>query len=396
MAEIFRRPRENGSLESMVADLLRQEIAAAATSLVVKVGTRVLTHSDGQLNEHRIAELAEEINHILSTGRKVALVSSGAVGAGMGRLGLKHRPADLAHLQAVAAVGQSILVEAYERSLRTYGRHAAQVLLTAEDMEHRIRYLNARNTLLTLMDLGAVPIINENDTVSVAELQTTFGDNDRLAAIVTNLIQAPLLVLLSDVEGLYDGDPAQPGSRVIPTVRKLDRSIFDLVRDRATGLSKGGMASKLEAARQATSAGENVIIASGRTPGVLARIMAGEPVGTLVLAKGQVVTARKRWFGLSVKPRGYLVVDSGARRAVEQQGRSLLPIGVLEATGSFQKGDVVALRDTDDVEFARGLTNYNAEEIQRIKGLRTGQIAAALGYCPYEEVIHRNNLLVTV
>ena len=198
----------------------------------------------------------------MSTGRKVVLVSSGAVGAGMGRLGLKSRPTDIAQLQAVAAVGQSILVEAYERSLHRHGRHAAQVLLTADDLEHRLRYLNARNTLVTLLEFGAVPIINENDTVAVEELQTTFGDNDRLAAIVTNLIRAPLLVLLSDVDGLFDGDPRQPGSRVIPTVDRLDESVLGLVRDRLGGLSKGGMASKLEAARLATTGGENVIIAS--------------------------------------------------------------------------------------------------------------------------------------
>ena len=383
--------------DAVANDLLRQEIATAQT-LVVKVGSRVLTRSDGQLNEDRIAKLAEEIHQVMATGRKVALVSSGAVAAGMGRLGLKSRPSDLPHLQAVAAVGQSILVEAYERSLRTFGRHAAQVLLTRQDLEHRTSYLNARNTLLTLLDLGAVPIINENDTISVEELQTTFGDNDRLAAIVTNLIRAPILVLLSDVDGLCDGDPALPTSRVIPTVHKLDRSILDLVRDRATGLSKGGMASKLEAARQATSAGENVIIASGREPGALTGIVAGRTVGTLVLAKGHTVTARKRWIGLTVKPRGQLVLDAGARRAVEQEGRSLLPIGIVDVVGSFQKGDIVALRDGEGIEFARGLSNYSSDELRRIKGLRTcqiAQVAQALGQFPYEEVVHRNNMLVT-
>jgi len=314
----------------------------------------------------------------------------------MGRLGLRSRPTDLAQLQAVAAVGQSLLMEAYDHALRALGRVGAQVLLTAEDLEHRTRYLNARNTLMTLLDdFDAVPIINENDTVSVEELQTTFGDNDRLAAIVTNLIRAPLLVLLSDVEGLYDGDPRSPQSRVIPTVNQLDASIFDLVRDSLTGLSKGGMASKLRAARMATAAGENTIIASGRTPGVLSKIVAGEPVGTLFLAQGPVVTARKRWFGLTVQPRGHLVLDAGARRAVEEQGRSLLPIGILEAVGHFRKGDVVALRDADGAEFARGLSNYSAEEVQKIKGLKTAQIADVLGYRPYDEVIHRNNLLVT-
>jgi glutamate 5-kinase len=378
-----------------MTDLLRQEIATAATTMVVKVGTRVLTRSDGQLDEERIAQLAEEIHQVLSTGRRVALVSSGAVGAGMGRLGLASRPADLPHLQAVAAVGQSILVEAYERSLRTHGRHAAQILLTRQDLERRASYLNARNTLLTLLELGAVPIINENDTISVEELQTTFGDNDRLAAIVANLIQAPLLVLLSDVEGLCQGDPALAASPVISTVRDLDRSILDLVRDRATGLSKGGMASKLEAARQATSAGASVIIASGRAPGTLAKIVAGQTVGTLLLAKGQVVNARKRWIGLSVKPRGQLVLDDGARRAVERECRSLLPIGVVEVQGSFPKGAIVALRDRGGVEFARGLTNYSSDELRRIKGLRSVQIEQVLGQLPYEEVVHRNNLLVT-
>jgi glutamate 5-kinase len=379
-----------------MADLLRQEIATSATTIVVKVGTRVLTHEDGTLNHTRIAQLVEEIHHVLETGRKVALVSSGAVGAGIGRLGLGKRPADVSHLQAVAAVGQSLLVEAYERSLRAFGRHAAQILLTADDLDHRTSYLNARNTILTLMvEYNAVPIINENDTVSVEELQTTFGDNDRLAAIVTNLIQAPLLVLLSDVEGLYNGDPLDPASAVIPTVERLDDSIFELVRDRATGLSKGGMASKLRAARQVTAGGENVIIASGRTPGVLAKIIAGEPVGTLVLAQGQLVAARKRWIGFAAQPRGQLVLDDGARRAVERQGRSLLAAGILKAVGRFNKGDVVALCDTGGEEFARGLTNYASEDILRIRGLKTAEIAAALGHCPHDEVIHRNNMVVT-
>ena len=380
-----------------MTDLLRQEIATAATTIVVKVGTRVLTRSDGRLDQQRITQLAEELNRVVATGRKVALVSSGAVGAGMGRLGLAARPANLAQLQAVAAVGQSVLVEAYERELRSHGRHAAQILLTAEDLDQRTRYLNARNTILTLFEYDAIPIINENDTVSVDELQITFGDNDRLAAHVTNLIQAPLLVLLSDVDGLYDGDPAEPGSRVIPTVDRVDQSILDLVRDRLGGLGKGGMASKLEAARLATAGGENVIIASGRAPGTLTRILAGEPVGTLVLAQGQLVTARKRWIGFTVQPRGHLVVDAGARRAVQQrQGRSLLAIGVLDVVGQFGKGDVVALRDPDGKEFARGLTNYKADDVRKIKGLRTSEIAQALGHCPYDEVIHRNNMVVTV
>ncbi len=379
-----------------MTDLLRQEIAATARSIVVKVGTRVLTREDGVLNGERIVELAEEIHQVMETGRKVVLVSSGAVGAGMGRLGLAKRPTDVAHLQAVAAVGQSLLVEAYERSLRAFGRHAAQVLLTADDLDRRTSYLNARNTILTLMgEYNAVPIINENDTVSVEELQTTFGDNDRLAAIVTNLIRAPLLVLLSDVDGLYGGDPRDPASAVIPTVERLDDSVFALVKDRTTGLSKGGMASKLEAARQATAAGENVIIASGRRPGTLAKIVAGEATGTLVLARGQLVAARKRWIGFTAQPRGQLILDDGARRAVQEQGRSLLAAGILKAVGRFHKADVVALCDRGGKEFARGLTNYGSDDVLRIRGLRTREIAAALGHCPYDEVVHRNNLVLT-
>jgi len=313
----------------------------------------------------------------------------------MGRIGMRERPRDLAQLQAVAAMGQSYLVEVYDRSLRAFGRHAAQILLTAHDLDDRTRYLNVRNTILTLFDLGGVPIINENDTVSVEELQTTFGDNDRLAAMVTNLIRAPLLILLSDVEGLYDGDPRSPAAKLIPTVTRLDDSVMALVRDVKTGLSKGGMASKLAAARMATVAGENVIIASGRQPGILTRILAGEHVGTLVVAQGQTIASRKRWIGFTAQPRGHLVLDDGARRAIERQGRSLLAIGIVEAVGNFKKGDVVSLRDASGTEFARGLINYPADEVLRIKGLKTDSIATALGHCPYQEVIHRDNMVVT-
>ena len=378
-----------------MTDLLRQDVATSARTVVIKVGTRVLTRADGVLDQERIASLASQLHLLLDQGRKVALVSSGAVGAGMGQLGLKQRPTDLAQLQAVAAVGQSHLVEAYDRALRSHGRHAAQILLTAEDLDHRTRYLNIRNTILRLFEYGAVPIINENDTVSVAELQTTFGDNDRLAAMVTNLIRAPLLVLLSDVAGLFDGDPRESGSRVISTVSRLDNSIFALVRDQKTGLSKGGMASKLEAARLATMAGENVIIASGKEPNVLAKIAAGEPIGTLFLARGEAMPAWKRWIGYTAQPRGYLVLDEGACRAVERQGRSLLAIGVADAIGNFQKGDVVGVRDSQGREFARGLINYPAAEVLRIRGLKSDGIAAALGHCPYDEVIHRDNMVVT-
>jgi glutamate 5-kinase len=376
-------------------DLLRQEIAAAAHTIIVKVGTRVLTGADGALDQVRVAALAEELHQVIATGRKVALVTSGAVGAGMGRLGLTKRPTELAKLQAVAAVGQSHLIETYDRGLRAHGRHAAQLLLTAEDLDDRTRYLNVRNTIRTLFEFGAVPIINENDTVSVDELRTTFGDNDRLAAMVTNCIRAPLLVILSDVEGLYDGDPHTPGSQVISMVTRLDTAIYDLVRDKTTGLSKGGMASKLEAARIATAAGENVIIASGRQPGNLAKIIGGEAVGTLFVAQGSALRSWKRWIGFTVQPRGQVTLDDGACKALVEQGRSLLAIGIVEVTGPFKKGDVVSIRDKQAVEIARGLTNYNSDDLAQIKGRKTDDIATILGTCPYEAVIHRDNLALT-
>jgi glutamate 5-kinase len=378
-----------------MTDLLRHEIAATSPLVVVKVGTRVLTNADGTLNDARIGQLAEDLSRLRETGRRPVLVSSGAVGAGMSQLGLGQRPTDLARLQAVAAVGQTKLIEAYDRTFRKHGRHAAQVLLTADDLNDRKRYLNVRNTLFTLLDFGAIPVINENDTVAVDELLTTFGDNDRLAAMVTNLLRAPLLVILSDVEGLYSGDPALPDSRLITTVDKCDETIEGYVRDRTTGLSKGGMASKLRAARMVTSAGENVIIASGRDSRVLGRIFAGEVVGTLFIAQGKSMSPKKRWIGFSAQQsRGQIQLDAGACRAILDQGRSLLAIGVTEVRGGFDKGDVVSVCGPDGKEFARGLSNYSSTDLDRIKGLKSDRIAGVLGHRPYEEVIHRNNMVV--
>ncbi len=376
----------------MSAEQLRQQVADFAHTVVVKVGTRVLTLADGTLNHERIDQLAEEIHAISQAGRRVVLVSSGAVGAGVSLLGLKSRPTDLARLQAVAAVGQGHLIQCYDRTFAKHGRRAAQVLLTLEDVDDRIRYLNVRNTLSSILEFGAVPIVNENDTVSVEELKTTFGDNDRLAAMVTSLMRAPLLVVLSDIEGLYDGDPALKTSQLIPTVEKIDEKTLSFVRDRKTGVSKGGMASKLEAARIVTTAGENVIIASGRRPDVLTRIMAGEVVGTLFLAQGKGINTFKRWLGFSAQVRGRIQLDGGARKAIVEQGRSLLAAGIVGTQGDFQKGDVVALCDNEGNVVARGLSNYSSADVNRIKGLKSDKIAQVLGLAPYEEVVHRDNL----
>jgi glutamate 5-kinase len=382
-------------------DPVRQEIAATSKTVVVKVGTRVLTHQDGTLDHDRVTAIAEQLVGLMAQKRQVVLVSSGAVGAGIGRLGLKQRPGDLARLQAVAAVGQSRLIESYNRALEAHGRHAAQILLTADDLNDRMRYLNVRNTLLALFQYGALPIINENDTVRVDELQRNVGDNDRLAAMVTNLLRAPLLVLLSDVDGFYDRHPSDPLARLIPTVTQLDEALREFQRQAAVAgqpnhLSRGGMASKLEAARLAVSAGESVVIANGRRPNVLVDVLAGEPVGTLFLAQGPAVTSRKRWIGLTAQPCGRLVLDAGAQQAIERQGRSLLAIGVRRVEGNFQKGDVLALCRENGEEMARGLTNYGSEELRRIAGQPTERIREVLGHRPYDEVVHRDNLAMLV
>jgi len=375
-------------------DPLRQDIAASARLIVVKVGTRVLTGPDGLLDAARIESLGRQFDALLATGRRVVLVSSGAVGAGMGRMGLSTRPQELAHLQAVAAIGQSCLIEAYERSLRSKNRHAAQVLLVADDLQDRTRYLNIRNTLRALLDYGAIPIINENDTVSVEELRTSFGDNDRLAALVTTLLGADLLVLLSDVDGVFDRHPSEPGAARLDRVETIDAGVESLARDRLGGLSKGGMASKIAAARIATEAGSHCIIASGRDDRVLESIVEGQPIGTLFVGRGVTMPAWKRWLGWSADSRGRIVVDPGAQQAVVAQGRSLLAAGIRRLEGSFATGDVVSLAGEDGREFARGLVNYPEADLRRIAGLKTDEIARELGYCPYDEVVHRDNLAV--
>jgi glutamate 5-kinase len=384
-----------------VRDLVRDEVIVSAQTWVVKVGTSVLTGADGRLDPAQIDHLAEQISAVVATGRKLALVSSGAVGAGMGQLGLARRPQNLRQLQAAAAIGQAYLIRAYDEGLRRHGQHAAQLLLTHEDFDSRPRYLNMRNTLTSLFEYDAVPIINENDTISVAEIK--FGDNDRLAAMVTNLLQAPLLVILSVVEGLYHTDPGAggPGRRgeaggVIPLVPRLDDAVLALAGESRSAGGTGGMRSKLEAARLVTQAGGSVVIASGREPEPLTRILAGAAVGTLFLARGQTQGARKRWIGLTARPRGHYVVDAGARKALETGSKSLLAIGIVEVVGEFDKGDVVGIRDDAGHEFARGLTNYATTEARQILGLRTEQARLKLGAGFYDEVVHKDNLVLTL
>jgi glutamate 5-kinase len=375
-------------------DLLRQEIMFGAGLVVVKVGTNVLTADDGTLDLGQIKHLSEQIAAVMQRGKRVVLVSSGAIGAGIGRLGLKARPTDLPALQAAAAVGQCRLIEAYDSCLKPFGHPAAQVLLTAEDFNHRERYLNVRNTILQLLEWGAVPIINENDTVSVAEIR--FGDNDQLAAMVTNLLRAPLLVILSIADGLYPGDPNEtPGLQPIPVVPNIDEATLAHVGMSKSSLGTGGMRSKLQAVRTATAAGESACIASGRTPNVLVRLLDGEPLGTLFPATGSAMNSWKRWIGFTAKPKGVFVVDAGAHRALTAAGKSLLPVGVIDVRGEFAFGDVVAVETAAVGEFARGLTNYSSGEARSIMGRPTAQLAELLPGSRWEEVIHRDNLALT-
>ncbi len=373
-------------------NIVRREVVETARTLVVKVGTNVLSRNDDSLNEDRINALCAQIHRARETGRRVVVVSSGAVGAGIGLLGLHERPRDLPHLQAAAAIGQSYLIRCYDEALRRHGYHASQILCTADDFQQRTRYLNMRNTLNTLFEYGSVPIVNENDTVSVDEIR--FGDNDRLAALVTTLVADPLLIILTAVDGLYDGDPANASSRIISVVPQWHDSLLGHATAARTRRGSGGMQTKLEAVRTATAVGESVIIANGANPCVLDEILAGEEVGTLFLAQGRTLPAWKRWIGYTAPPRGRLVLDEGACRAVCEQGKSLLAIGIAAVDGDFAKGEIVTLVSPAGIEIARGLSNYGASETAAIAGKPRAEIFDILGDLPYAEAIHRDNLVL--
>jgi len=372
-------------------DLLRDELITTAEIVVVKVGTNVLSLPNGLLNVERINLLAADLYRIRNHHRKVILVSSGAVGAGMGRLKLKQRPHLVPQLQAAAAIGQSQLIEAYEEAFSRFEVHAAQVLLTAEDLSLRNRYLNVRNAIRAMIDYGAIPVVNENDTTSVRELHSTFGDNDRLASLVANLFPTPLLILLTDVDGLFDRDPAEPGARLISVVQQWTADLLSLAVEKNSQRSRGGMTSKINGAKTVTQAGGNMIIANGDDPEILAKIFAGETVGTVFAASDQLLTARKRWIGYAGVPVGTIRIDDGAAKAITQKGRSLLPIGIVDCEGRFEKGDIVSLVDPTGTEIARGLTNYSYRDLVQIKGRKSNEIVGILGACPYEEAVHRDN-----
>ena len=358
---------------------------------VVKIGSSVLADADG-LRLPRIRALAGEIATLVAGGRQIVVVSSGAVAAGGPRLG--GRPGRLEWRQAAAAVGQPALMAAYERAFRSHGRAAAQVLLTHADLSDRRRYLNARHTLRALLALGAVPIVNENDTVAVEELQ--FGDNDNLSALTAALIEADLLVILSDVEGLYEHDPRlDAAAPLVPLARAGDPTVAGAAGPPRSGVGTGGMASKIDAARTAAAAGIPTLIAHGGRRGVLgAAFDPRTELGTLLLADGDPLGRRKHWIAHTLRPTGTLHLDAGAERALAHGGRSLLPSGVLAVEGTFGVGDCVRCLGPDGGEVARGLVNYAAAEIERIRGAHTRDLPRLLGYKGSDEVIHRDDLVV--
>lgn len=338
-------------------------------------------------------KLVRELADLKNQDKDIILVSSGAVGAGIGKLGLKKKPVSIQEKQAVAAVGQGVLIQFYEKLFAEYGHTIAQVLLTREDMENRMRYLNSRNTLLHLFKYGAIPIINENDTISTEEIE--FGDNDKLSALVATLVDADLLVLLTDIDGLYTANPRlDPSAKCISLVQEISPELKSVAGATAEMMAKGGMITKLEAAEIAMSAGIDMVIADGREKNILRRILSGEPTGTLFCAQGGHLRSRKRWIAFAQKVKGTITIDQGAEQALKIQGKSLLPIGIIHISGDFNRGETVGILGSQGQEIARGLVNYSSMELKQIIGCKTVEVNNILGYACAEEVVHRDNLVL--
>jgi glutamate 5-kinase len=370
----------------------RAELAAQLSSsgggvVVIKIGSRLLAEDA----EARVAVLAAEARALADRNVRAVIVTSGAIALGVARLGLAERPRTMPGLQAAAAVGQGRLMQVYERALAAHGLACGQVLLTHGDVRDRRRYLNARHALGELLRLGAVPVINENDTVSVDEIK--FGDNDRLAALVTSLVEADALVILTDVDGLYDGDPAA-GAKLIPEVHDIDREARPVAGGTRSGVGTGGMASKVEAARVAGKFGVVTLVASGRRARPVSSLLDGEAAGTVFWPSVSRLQSRKHWIAYALRPSGTLVVDAGARRALTEGKKSLLPSGVKAVRGRFGQGDAVSVVDEAGDEFARGLCAFDSDEAEKIAGRRSRELEALLGYRAVEEVIHRDDLVL--
>ena len=365
---------------------------ADAKRLVIKVGSALVTNNGEGLDTTAINEWAKQIAELRARGREVVLVSSGAIACGMQRLGWKKRPSAVHDLQACAAVGQMGLVQVYETAFSGYGLHTAQVLLTHEDLADRKRYLNARSTLTTLLGLGVVPIINENDTVITDEIK--FGDNDTLGALVANLVDADCLIILTDQQGLFTADPRKdPAATLISEARAGDPALEGMAGGAGTQFGKGGMITKVIAAKRAATSGAHTVIASGREQNVMPRLARGEPVGTLLVSETQPLNARKQWLADHLQLNGRLVLDGGAVKALGE-GKSLLPIGVVDVQGEFERGAAVACISPEGQEVARGLINYGSSDARRIARRASADIETILGYLDEPEMVHRDNLVL--
>lgn len=375
----------------------RRDYLKEVKRIVIKVGTSSITHKTGLLNLERIENLSRQIADIHNRGIEVILVTSGAIGAGMGKLNLKERPRTVPEKQAAAAVGQGVLIHMYQKTLSEYGKIIAQILVTKDDIVDRARFLNARNTIFSLLAHGVIPIVNENDAVATDELKygNKIGDNDTLSALMVSLVDAELLIILSDIDGLYDSNPAtNPDAMLIPEVHEITQDIIDMAGGSGSALGTGGMATKINAAQIATSTGADMMIADSSLDRVLYRLMEGEMIGTLFLRKDKAVQARQHWIGYSSRVTGEVHVDAGAAKAMCQKRKSLLPSGITRVVGTFQAGEIVAVKDEENRHIANGVSNYDSHEIEMIRGLKSEAIVAVLGYKDYDEVIHANNMLI--
>ncbi|MDO8448129.1 glutamate 5-kinase [Rhodoferax sp.] len=365
-----------------------------AGRIVVKVGSSLVTNEGRGLDETAIGEWCRQMSLLVRGGREVIMVSSGAIAEGMKRLGWTSRPHEIHELQAAAAVGQMGLAQMYETKLRENGLGSAQVLLTHADLADRERYLNARSTLLTLLKLGVVPVINENDTVVNDEIK--FGDNDTLGALVANLVEADALVILTDQKGLYTADPRKDaGAQFVHEAKAGDPALEAMAGGAGSSLGRGGMITKILAAKRAAGSGASTVIAWGREPDVLVRLTQGEPIGTLLVAQTQKTQARKQWIADHLQLRGSVMVDAGAAAKLQDEGKSLLPIGMTAVDGEFSRGDVIAVRDAHGVEIARGLANYASSEARLICRRPSSEFEKLLGYAAEPEMVHRDNLVLT-
>ncbi len=366
----------------------------SARMVVIKIGSRALVNRRGNLDKKVFRSVADDVASLREEGRRVALVSSGSILAGRLKLGMEAGGLTMPQKQAAAAVGQNILMAEWARALARHGIKTGQILVTAQDLEDRTRYLNSGNTLMELLGMEVVPVINENDTVAVEEIR--YGDNDHIATLITALVHADALILLTDIDGLCSEDPGErPDAPIVHMVKEGDAGLYACAGPSYSGVGSGGMQMKIEAARTAARRGVPTVIANAKTPGIVGRIMAGEETGTLFVPEGRPMRDRQFWMAFAGKTSGEIIVDQGAKRAVRDRGKSLLPSGIKNVSGRFEKGGVVKVVDEDGREIARGLSNYSSGDVKRIKGRKTSEIPSILGEMLYQEVIHRDYMVLT-